>query len=603
MRPYYDCRKIFSEEQENSLAEYLVTASRMFYGLTSLECRRLAFEMAKVNTIPCPPKWANEEAAGIEWYKGFMKRHPRLSLRSPEGCSLSRATSFNPHNVAVFFSNLKAIMQREPKFAESTRIFNLDETGTTTVHNPSKIFAEKGVKQVSKCTRDLTTTCCTVSASGNSIPPAMIFPRVHFNEHMRHDAPTGTLGLANKSGRMNSELFSEVMDHYIHHTNSSKDNPSLLIYDNHESHLSLQVIDKAKENGVTILTLPPHSSNKMQPLDVGIFKPFKTYCSQAMDSWMMQNPGKPISIYEIAYCVGIAHEKAMTPSNITAGFRKSGIYPFDEADFTEADFLGCAVTDRPLPEATSDEEELPTPAEEAQPHTSTSKTPAKEIEPEQGTSMSSTPSVQRCLSPGSFRGFPKAPMRKEKSKGRTKGKRIIATDTPERTAIALKKTATGSSQKRKKTQKKQPPAKRRPHDEQNVVNSESSSDTDKDEESILQDTDDNDEDVIQVFNPADDFEGEATEGDYVLTEYTTEKKKKVHYIGKVLREKDKSGDYEISFLKRSQKMVGKFVMPPVPKIEIANEDVIKMILPRPTWFGSTKRQLSQYSFEVQFGLH
>lgn len=62
----------------------------------------------------------------------------------------------------------------------------------------------------------------------------------------------------------------EVMEHFIKHSCSSKDNPSLL-YDNHESHLSIRVLDLAKENGVTIVTFPPHSTNKLQPLDVGIF--------------------------------------------------------------------------------------------------------------------------------------------------------------------------------------------------------------------------------------------------------------------------------------------------------------------------------------------
>lgn len=40
------------------------------------------------------------------------------------------------------------------------------------------------------------------------------------------------------------------------------------IYDNHESHLSIAVINLAKANSVTILTIPPHSSSKMQPLFV-----------------------------------------------------------------------------------------------------------------------------------------------------------------------------------------------------------------------------------------------------------------------------------------------------------------------------------------------
>ena len=249
MRPTYECRMVFDAEQEKALADYLVASSNMFYGITTKECRRLAYEMCVVSSIACPTKWADEMAAGIDWYNGFMKRHPRLSLRTPEGCSLARATSLNHHNVMQFYNNLEIIMQRETKFGDGTRIFNLDETGITTVHIPPKVIAEKGVKQVSKCTSGeegtLTTTCCIINAAGNSLPPAMIFPRVNFREHMLRGAPPGTLGLANKSGWMNSELFSEVIDHFIHHSTSSKDQPSLLMYDNHESHLSIEVLDKA----------------------------------------------------------------------------------------------------------------------------------------------------------------------------------------------------------------------------------------------------------------------------------------------------------------------------------------------------------------------
>ena len=290
----------------------------------------------------------------------------------------------------------------------------------------------------------------------------MLFPRVHFRGHMLRGAPPGTLGLANKTGRMNSELFSEVIDHFIHHSKSSKDQTSLLVYDNHESHLSIEVMDKAKENGVTILTLPPHSSNKMQPLDVGVYKPFKTYYSQAMDSWMMRNPGKPISIYEIAHCVGIAHQKAMTPANITAAFRKTGIFPFDKTIFTEADFLSTAVTDRPAPSSDDGAEAMPTavyvaPAgnvipqsntSTSDPITSTSNPSTSTSNPSTSTSdpitsasdpSKSTPdnslAPQIFNSPTVFKGYPKAMERKSTGKGRRKGSSLIATDTPVKDAL------------------------------------------------------------------------------------------------------------------------------------------------------------------------
>ena len=144
----------------------------MFYGLPPIECRRLAYQMATINRIKYPNSWDCLEMAGIDWFKSFMKRHPELSLRTPEGCSLSRATSFNQHNVKIFFDNLQLILTKEPEFSDGTRTFSLDETGTTTVHKPLAIVAGKGIKQVAKSTSaeksTLVTTCCIVSCSGHS---------------------------------------------------------------------------------------------------------------------------------------------------------------------------------------------------------------------------------------------------------------------------------------------------------------------------------------------------------------------------------------------------------------------------------------------------
>ena len=52
-----------------------------------------------------------------------------------------------------------------------------------------------------------------------------------------------------------------------------------------------------------------------------------------MDSRLLQKPGVPLTIYDIPGLVNIPHQRSMTPSNISAGFRKSGILPFDANGF------------------------------------------------------------------------------------------------------------------------------------------------------------------------------------------------------------------------------------------------------------------------------
>ncbi|RVE52221.1 hypothetical protein evm_003140 [Chilo suppressalis] len=378
--PNYENRKIFTSSQEDMLVEYIVKCSQMFYGLTPVEVRQLAYEMAQTNNITVPQKWYKTELAGIDWLYHFRKRHPVLSLRTPEGCSLSRATSFNRHNVGIFFDNLQDVMRRQPNFGNGTRVFNLDETNTMTVRKSGKVLAVRGQKQVSKVTSaekgTLVTTCYIVNALGQALPPVMIFPRVHFKQHMIAGAPTGTLGLATASGWMNSELFVKTMQHFINHTQSSIENPSLLIMDNFEAHICIEAITLAKENGVTILTVPPHSTGKLQPLDVAIFKSFKVAYNAAIDSWLMRNPGKTFSIYEVAQCIKEAHMKSMTPANICSAFQATGIYPYNRDIFTDIDFAPSEVTDRAINHSSLSVKNAPCSSKDPDVHHAGSNTPS-----------------------------------------------------------------------------------------------------------------------------------------------------------------------------------------------------------------------------------
>ena len=69
--------------------------------------------------------------------------------------------------------------------------------------------------------------------------PSFIFAIVNCRDHMMEGASNGSLVLVTPSGWMTSELFPEVFKHFIKHMNVSKNNPAVLVIDNHESHLRL----------------------------------------------------------------------------------------------------------------------------------------------------------------------------------------------------------------------------------------------------------------------------------------------------------------------------------------------------------------------------
>ena len=101
---------------------------------------------------------------------------------------------------------------------------------------------------------------------------------------------------------------------------ASTNQPMTLLLDNHQSHLSIEFIDLAKENGVTVVTFPPDTSHKLQPLDVSVYGPLKRAYNCEIDSWLVSNTRKTVSIYEVAKISGKAWSKAATPTNIMAGF-------------------------------------------------------------------------------------------------------------------------------------------------------------------------------------------------------------------------------------------------------------------------------------------
>ena len=119
------------------------------------------------------------------------------------------------------------------------------------------------------------------------------------------------------------------MKHFVTVTNCSKESPILLILDNHVSHLSIDLIDYCRDNGVVTLTLPPHCSHKLQPLDRSVFGPLKKYINTACDNWITNHPGKIMTIYYIPPIIKKTLAAAATCQNIDNGFKACGVVPYD----------------------------------------------------------------------------------------------------------------------------------------------------------------------------------------------------------------------------------------------------------------------------------
>ena len=173
------------------------------------------------------------------------------------------------------------------KFSAS-QIWKIDETGVSTVVRPSKIVAAKGKRNVGAMTsRERGTNVkvvTAVSVSENTVSPMFVFPRKNYKDYCVNNGPLDCIGVGNGSGWVTDIEFNKYMQHFIKHVNPSSKYKVLLILDNHSSYLHFETLNLAKENGIVMLSFPPHCTHKLQPLDVSVFGLFKKYLSGAQDA-------------------------------------------------------------------------------------------------------------------------------------------------------------------------------------------------------------------------------------------------------------------------------------------------------------------------------
>lgn len=181
----------------------------MGYGLTREGVMGLAYSIVERAKRPHP---FQNGSAGRAWFEGFMRRNPKLTIRSPQSLSYCRALSGNKETVADFFGKLGALYGKLNLVSRQMQIFNCDETGVTIVFKPNKVVAELGKRHVyalsaSEKGKTHTVLSC-VSATGFMLPPMMIYPRkTSVPDKLKEGAYPNTLFVNSESGWVNAELF------------------------------------------------------------------------------------------------------------------------------------------------------------------------------------------------------------------------------------------------------------------------------------------------------------------------------------------------------------------------------------------------------------
>ena len=133
-------------------------------------------------------------------------------------------------------------------------------------------------------------------------------------------------------GWMTTEVFENFLKTFAEKTKYTR--LILLILDGLMTHLSLKTMLLGNEENISILKLPSHCTDLLQPLDVSCFAPLKSYYETVLHDHVHSTGARdPVRRGLFADLLCKVWSKGLSKDNVIAGFRATGIYPLDRTKY------------------------------------------------------------------------------------------------------------------------------------------------------------------------------------------------------------------------------------------------------------------------------
>ena len=289
--------------------------------------------------------------AGRKWLKGFLTRHPKITLKTAKNLSIARAMGANETVISNWFNLLQDI-KKKFGILSPCQIWSGDETGIQNVPKEVKVLGSKKIRtfqQVSGEQGETSTVLTFVNAAGQSVPPLIIHKGQRVQDTWRLKAPGNMKLAATERGYITKSKFHEYGLHFVKFLKAHglADKTNLLIIDGHKSHLyNLPFYEAMRANNIEIITIPPHTSHILQALDSVPFGQFKKSWESYLRKYNTNHSGRVLNKVNFWDVFVPAWNSSITPKHIIAGFKKTGIYPHDPQVIPAESLAPSLVTDR-----------------------------------------------------------------------------------------------------------------------------------------------------------------------------------------------------------------------------------------------------------------
>lgn len=182
--------------------------------------------------------------------------------------------------------------------------------------------------------REFISLLACVCADGTALPPALIYQGASndlqnswMDDLNEQDKAYFT---SSANGWTCNDLGLAWLRRFDRDTRHKGNRRRLLILDGHSSHINMALIALADSLRILILVLPPHTTHRLQPLDVGLFSPLANAYSKRLDAYTHGGLGWVSMTKRLFWPLfRDAWEASFTVKNIQKAFETTGIWPLN----------------------------------------------------------------------------------------------------------------------------------------------------------------------------------------------------------------------------------------------------------------------------------
>ena len=185
--------------------------------------------------------------------------------------------------------------------------------------------------------REWITIVATICMDGSYLPPTVIYQSDSGNlqdawleDFSSEDAFFTTSPNGWTSNSLGMSWLTEVFDRHTKSKARQGRDWRLLLLDGHGSHMTMEFLEWCSLHKILVAIYPPHSTHRLQPLDVSMFNPLAHYYSEELNKWIHDTQGtSKLGKAHFFSLFWPAFQKAFTTKNIASAWQKTGLLPFN----------------------------------------------------------------------------------------------------------------------------------------------------------------------------------------------------------------------------------------------------------------------------------